>query len=387
MKKNIAIIIAVCTVIIFVAIVVVVLSISGANDLPEATLNNSFTVSESKLQETPIVTEEDTSQIKQEPTPTIQVSTPDIEDTQPFIFDENNPDYREAMRQWVMLIGNLARSYDEDFLLIPQNSAELFTLNGSASGQIHKDFLDAIDGIGVEGISYGNNKYNKPRKENSKTDLVNLLDVGVKNGIVTLAVDYCSGESNISDVMQLNEQHGFKTFIAEDMELTLIPEDRVNPNNDSVISLDDAKNWLYLLNPERYSSKKSFVKAISETNYDVIVIDAFFDTDEMFTEEDVAELKAKADGGTRIVIAYMSIGEAEDYRYYWIDEFYDNPPEWMLTENSEWEGNYPVEYWQPEWQEIIATGEDSYLKRLLSAGFDGVYLDIVDGYETFEDMR
>ncbi len=44
-----------------------------------------------------------------------------------------------------------------------------------------------------------------------------------------------------------------------------------------------------------------------------------------------------------------------------------------------------MRYWDPEWERIvfgIAEGENkSYLDRIVDAGFDGVYLDIVDAYE------
>ena len=106
----------------------------------------------------------------------------------------------------------------------------------------------------------------------------------------------------------------------------------------------------------------------------------------MLSLEDLKQLKIKDNGARRIVISYLSIGEAEDYRYYWEDGYKDNSPEWLLNENPNWEGNYPVEYWHKEWQEIIAAGDNSYLNRIIEAGFDGVYLDIVDGYQIFEDM-
>ncbi len=34
--------------------------------------------------------------------------------------------------------------------------------------------------------------------------------------------------------------------------------------------------------------------------------------------------------------------------------------------------------------QIILTGEDSYLMRIVNIGFDGVYLDLVDAFEYFE---
>lgn len=50
-----------------------------------------------------------------------------------------------------------------------------------------------------------------------------------------------------------------------------------------------------------------------------------------------------------------------------------------------WAGNSKVEYWDPAWQAVIFGSAEAYLDRILAAGFDGVYLDIIDAYEYFED--
>ena len=46
-----------------------------------------------------------------------------------------------------------------------------------------------------------------------------------------------------------------------------------------------------------------------------------------------------------MIIAYLSIGEAEDYRFYWNKK----KPNWIVKENENWEGKY----WSPEWKSII----------------------------------
>ena len=46
--------------------------------------------------------------------------------------------------------------------------------------------------------------------------------------------------------------------------------------------------------------------------------------------------------------------------------------------NLEWEGNYLVRFWHPDWQRIILEGPDSYLARIKAAGFDGIYIDRAD---------
>ena len=88
------------------------------------------------------------------------------------------------------------------------------------------------------------------------------------------------------------------------------------------------------------------------------------------------------------MVAYLSIGEAEDYRAYWHREWDANhdgkpdagAPDFLLAQNPEWKGNYRVKYWQAGWQQLILAD----VERIMAAGFDGVYLDIVDGFETFE---
>jgi cysteinyl-tRNA synthetase len=78
----------------------------------------------------------------------------------------------------------------------------------------------------------------------------------------------------------------------------------------------------------------------------------------------------------KITIAYISIGEAEDYRYYWKSEWTKNPPAWLGPENPEWKGNYKVRFWNNNWQTIIY----DYIDKILNQGFDGIYMDIIDGY-------
>ncbi len=89
----------------------------------------------------------------------------------------------------------------------------------------------------------------------------------------------------------------------------------------------------------------------------------------------------KKSDSRRKIIAYLSIGEAENYRPYWKKEWnHGKRPSFLLAENREWKGNFHVRYWNLEWQKIVMT----YLDTILAQGFDGIYLDIVDGYEFFE---
>ena len=101
-----------------------------------------------------------------------------------------------------------------------------------------------------------------------------------------------------------------------------------------------------------------------------------------FTAQKIEALKHKDGTQRRLVIAYLSIGEAERYRYYWRPEWEmrESRPAWLGPENPNWPGNYLVTYSDPQWQSIIFGSPAA--TSIMAAGFDGVFLDRVD---TFQD--
>lgn len=102
---------------------------------------------------------------------------------------------------------------------------------------------------------------------------------------------------------------------------------------------------------------------------------------------EVERLKVKPDGSRRFVIAYLSVGEGEEFRSYWQADWKASPPDWVGEENCAWPQAHRIHYWLEGWKKINFRGPQSYLGRIIAAGFDGVYLDRVDIYETFEKER
>jgi cysteinyl-tRNA synthetase len=90
-------------------------------------------------------------------------------------------------------------------------------------------------------------------------------------------------------------------------------------------------------------------------------------------------------GGPKLILCYMSIGQAETYRWYWDQDWVKNPPTWLDVPDEVWAGDRWVHYWDPAWQRIIYQTPDSYLDQILAFGFDGVYLDRVDAYWYYQD--
>lgn len=118
------------------------------------------------------------------------------------------------------------------------------------------------------------------------------------------------------------------------------------------------KSWSLQLQGDGSSLKKR--------NADVAVVDP----DEVRSP---GKLKTKANGGKRAVLAYISVGEAENYRNY----MKKGKKQWLSEKEQGWAGNKMVKYWDPEWKSIVK----SRVRAAMDAGYDGVYLDRIDTYE------
>ena len=299
--------------------------------------------------------------------------------------DEPSQDYRQQMRDFVVRISENARLQDANFIVIPQNGIQLASLGDDADAELATSYLAAIDGHGQEDLFYGYEEDDEPTPSSATDELLAYLRRSQRAGNCVFVTDYCSQTEHITDAHARCEAEGFISFTAPRRELDLIPtEAPLHENTNDIIKLSNAKNFLYLINPERFHSKSEFINAICATNYDMVIMDLFFDEDTAFTADEVERMQRKANGSKRLVICYMSIGEAEDYRYYWQPSWSHQAPDWLDRENPSWPGNYKVRYWNPDWQAIICGSGASYLHRILNAHFDGIYLDIVDAFEYFE---
>jgi uncharacterized protein (TIGR01370 family) len=136
--------------------------------------------------------------------------------------------------------------------------------------------------------------------------------------------------------------------------------------------------------PLLYQLQNLIVTQAAASPFPMIVTDYSHDgsgATELTTQE-VATLKA---GGAKTVLAYLSIGEAEDYRFYWntnwLNKAANDRPAWLGPANPQFRNNFKVHYWDPPWQSIIFGSTNAYCDRIIAQGFDGVYLDVIDAYE------
>lgn len=298
-------------------------------------------------------------------------------------------DYRQEMRSLVIAISEYAKEESPGFLIIPQNGHDVISENSDPTETMDSAYLAAIDGLGREDLYYGYDS-DDTATDPSVTEAINaFLTIYEQNNVSVLVTDYISTNNEIDNSYAQNRTQGYVSFAASRRELDNIPSYPSSPHNENandITTLAEAQNFLYILNPSNtdyFADKASYLNALAATNYDLFIIDLFYEETPLSTTE-IQSLKTKANGGSRLVIAYMSIGEAENYRDYWQEAWQVGSPSWIEEENIDFPGNFKVEYWNADWQALLFGAPEAYLDKIIAAGFDGVYLDIIDAFEYFE---
>jgi cysteinyl-tRNA synthetase, unknown class len=148
----------------------------------------------------------------------------------------------------------------------------------------------------------------------------------------------------------------------------------------------NVQNWMFQI---QELDEDGAVENLAATEYDMLVIEPGHNFSEWAydTRQIIDQLKAKPDGSSRLLLAYVDIGQAEDYRDYWQDDWLAptedkrGHPDFLITIDPDgWSGNFPVAYWDDDWQSLWL-GSNGIVADLARFGFDGIFLDWVEAYD------
>jgi len=175
------------------------------------------------------------------------------------------------------------------------------------------------------------------------------------------------------------------------------------------LPLGQVKTWAYELQGIENAGRDT---ALAASPYDMLVIEPTR-TERGSGSFDTAGLVRRlhdsyAGDGVhgKLVLAYLSVGEAESWRWYWTwsrtwRSGRPRPRDWpafiVAKDPDGWGGCYPVAYWRARWRDIAIYGKHtgttasrdytSIVDEAIRDGFDGVYLDWVEAYELPEVQR
>ncbi len=329
--------------------------------------------------------------------------------------------YRIAMRD---LLGDMRRYLNKinypDFQFINNGGVAIFgedEENGWTE-EVIAPLYDYVNAVVIEDVFYGYDingpeddaSYgdDKPTTPSATEEFLHYINIAQSHGMQCIVLDYCSTPSNIRSSFEKSVAHNMIDYCADTRELVKLTDYPIqNENSDDHYTLKTIKNYAILLNSWKYGKQDVYLKALADTNYDCLIID-LLGPEHPLTPEEVEQIRYKKNGGRRLLICYMSLGEAETYRTYWNRDwsnYYDSSNEdadaadkenaknwknavsyceWIDGPNGAWVGNFKVKYWTDEWKKVLFGTSDSYLDILTKYGFDGAFLDVIDAYEYFE---
>lgn len=307
--------------------------------------------------------------------------------------------YRDKMRDNVIMLGDYAKAHREDFLIVVHASDELlkkeiweYDLSGYNRARKTKrnawdptflvkpeDFkpeqvfqakvdryVKTIDGIVYNNYFCGNGKINKI------------------SGLPAFSIDRCRTEKDLDEAIQQSVGSSVPMYAFTDVENAFKSARHqmiINENAKNVYNLQEAQNILFLTDNSAYKDKFSFIEELRDTNFDVIVVPAFVNG-EALTKDDVRDLKFKKNGTLRKVLAVINVSEADPQEYYWQQGWKIGRPEWLKRASFANKNNIITQYWHQEWKKIIS----KYFKGIVDLEFDGAFLTGLENYRYFEQQ-
>ena len=304
---------------------------------------------------------------------------------------------RDEMRKFIRAISQNARRLDPNFVVMTQDGLELLEQVDSVDTTRRvpaSTYIRSLDGLLVRGMFFrppepdDRDKFVQTDTRVS-AELSRLADVGKARGHQVLIADYVVDGKMALNVIKLGLGKGYVPFVTTGRGFSFdhIPTKfgrPINENPTNITGIKHAKNYLYMLDSSRYDRQEEFVEALANTNYDAVIIDLFHRGRQAFTPENIKGMRFKKLGARRLVLAYLNVGQAETFRYYWQPNWRSGSPSFIASAVSGHSDRYYVRFWDAGWQNMIAAQQGSYLQGVLRQGFDGVLLDGVEAYKFFE---
>lgn len=227
----------------------------------------------------------------------------------------------------------------------------------------------------IDGIVY-NNLYCGQRK----------IDSFLKNSNKKIAtISYCATDKSYDQaaLLSANENVLFYGFENPKTAFQYISKQPIiNENARNIFNVQEAENISFLIDDSHYQNKAEMIRAIRDSNYDVVIINPLFHNTIAFSKEEVKQLQYKKSGPRRLIIALQNVSEAFKSHYYWQEDWQIASPKWIKRASLVNKNAYITAYWSEEWQKIVS----NYFKSIVDSGYDGVFFTGINNHLYFESQ-
>lgn len=295
------------------------------------------------------------------------------------------PDHspREEMRRLIVELSTYAHELRQEAIVMHTNGLDL-----GATQAPTQAYFQAIDGVITESLffSYENGKTISQPLAGTR-DQLNKCGLYNERNKTVLAIEYKDPSAPLPQTTADERaaatlfEH-FQAFTPVLLTADPLLKELTPPQNGThpgkVSSLDDVRSFAYVINSGD-NTRQTMMDTLSSAPHDLFVLDHYAAWQAPYTPDDLHKLHMRADGSHRLLLGYISIGEAAKHFYYWKKEWNAFPPCWAAGSNTNW-GSVRARYWCPHWKRLMY----QYVQMLLSMGFDGIVMDTVDVYAAFE---
>lgn len=312
------------------------------------------------------------------------------------------PNHRQLMREIVTELANYGHQRKNGFIVLLRNAPELIIkerreaewerardpdgVNAGkykAEGTLFQPCLEAIDGILFDGLFFGREAANVATVPPVTKYLLGAAQRLAGEGRRPLSIEYCADAKSKAEAGARAAKAKLLSIALADPGLAIIPPGRPPQENpDHVKGLGQVQNFLPMFKPGTFKDRTAWITALAETNYDMLIIDPFWEGRSSFTFAEMKQLTYKQLGTRRLVVARLPIGRATPDRFYWQDDWKPGAPPWLSSKDDDHPGQYHVKYWQDDWKSILSR----YMQGLMDLNVDGVLLDAADEYLYLEEM-
>jgi len=303
--------------------------------------------------------------------------------------------YREEMRLFVQSISAYARGLRPNFVVVANGGLDLLVKRDPVEETKvapARAYMRALDGVLQEGMFFdvkrGDRAFGTPPVEGRRKSLFDMAAFAQRNGLKVLTLDYGKTKAVVDAAYKQASAKGYISLVSDTPStdihrLPTYPSRPFDENATNIASLDKVKNFAVIRNSAPFGRQDAFALKMHDTNYDLIAVEVFHGRRPL-SRRAVETLKYKKVGTRRLVFAYMDIGSAASYHYYWQPDWREGSPIWISAPRPDDPDRYSVEFWREEWKQIISGDTNSYTYGLIAQGFDGVIVDGLESYKFFE---
>jgi cysteinyl-tRNA synthetase len=203
--------------------------------------------------------------------------------------------------------------------------------------------------------------------------------------VLVLVFGSCSsGSSDFPESEPSAPDESELSAVADSDDTPVVGDAAETSGESDLPAVGEIRHWLYLIDVD---VEGDTIDEIVRSDHEMVVLD-FIPSEANNTDYPMRDVIERLHGATtpKLVLAYIDIGQAEDFRTYWEPTWVPGDPEWIVGVDPDgWEGNYPVAFWWDDWR-AIWLDDGGFVDEIVDIGFDGVYLDWVEAYSD-ENVR